>query len=193
EGHNQLSNTPSVILEASTRASTSGSNQRKSTCENTHAELAVASQPSLKRVRRSASAATNTRQSTIIQANGEGVVQLPVEVSNFLISKMRSFPAYNDLGDCDHKCSHCGAAFWLCRGCNRKGASKASDLDAKTEQEGDQQALGMEPFLTRKPCNYAGNSVVDRKEIRCRTILANIAETFDVGLSMKSEPGNNFI
>ncbi|GKA72278.1 hypothetical protein Tco_0778494 [Tanacetum coccineum] len=148
------------LKDASTRASTSGSNQRKSTCENTHAELAVASQPSLKRVRRSASAATNTRQSRIIQANGEGVVQLPVEVSNFLISNLRSFPAYNDLGDCDHKCSHCGAVFWLCRGCNRKGASEASDLDAKTKQEGDQQALGMEPFLTRKPCNYAGNSVV---------------------------------
>ncbi|GJU64992.1 hypothetical protein Tco_1246827 [Tanacetum coccineum] len=102
------------LKDASTRASTSGSNQRKSTCENTHAELAVASQPSLKRVRRSASAATNTRQSRIIQANGEGVVQLPVEV-----------------------------VFWLCRGCNRKGASEASDLDAKTKQEGDQQALDM--------------------------------------------------
>ncbi|GKC30619.1 FAR1-related sequence 5-like protein, partial [Tanacetum coccineum] len=30
----------------------------------------------------------------------------------------------------------------LCRGCNRKGASEASDLDAKTKQEGDQHALG---------------------------------------------------
>ncbi|GJR25355.1 hypothetical protein Tco_1101587 [Tanacetum coccineum] len=135
-GHNQLSNTPSVILEASTRASTSGSNQRKSTCENTHAELAVASQPSLKRVRRSASTATNTRQSRIIQANGEGVVQLPVEAAPLSIMIK---PYRLDM---------------LCRGCNRKGASEASDLDAKTKQEGDQQAHG-------HPCYIAETFVVD--------------------------------
>ncbi|GKA52069.1 hypothetical protein Tco_0745265 [Tanacetum coccineum] len=55
----------------------------------------MASQPSLKRVWRSASAATNTRQCRIIQANGEGVVQLPVEAIvaiNVLIMGLCSVP-----------------------------------------------------------------------------------------------------
>ncbi|GJR25354.1 hypothetical protein Tco_1101586 [Tanacetum coccineum] len=81
----------------------------------------------------------------LIQANGEGVVQLPVEDSNKREEgiQIKDFHVIRFLGDCDHKCSHCGAVFWLCRGCNRKGASEASDLDAKTKQEGDQQALDM--------------------------------------------------
>ncbi|GJU94320.1 hypothetical protein Tco_1319076 [Tanacetum coccineum] len=93
--HNQVLNLASVILQ--------GSNQRKRTYGNTQAESAMAKEPSSKRVRRSDLAATKRRRSTVTWANGEGSSSNP---------SGGSFPTYDDLGDCDQRCLHYGAAFW---------------------------------------------------------------------------------
>ncbi|GJS22047.1 hypothetical protein Tco_0450679 [Tanacetum coccineum] len=66
-------------------------------------ESAMAKEPSSKRVRRSDLAATKRRRSTVTQANGEGISSNP---------SGGSFPAYDDLGDCDQRCLHYRAAFW---------------------------------------------------------------------------------
>nr|GFA91858.1 hypothetical protein [Tanacetum cinerariifolium] len=70
--HNHVPNSAPVILEASTHARASGSNQRKRTHGNTQAESATAKEPSSKRVRRFDSVATKMWRSTVTWANGEG-------------------------------------------------------------------------------------------------------------------------
>ncbi|GKA56455.1 hypothetical protein Tco_0755527, partial [Tanacetum coccineum] len=58
------------------------------------------------------------------------------------------------------RCSHLLMLCQKIRYVKGERASEARDLDDETKQEGDQQALDMKLFLTRKPSDYAGSSVV---------------------------------
>nr|GEZ47466.1 DNA helicase [Tanacetum cinerariifolium] len=81
-----------------TQLDNTGTDQRKRTRGNTQTQSAI-SLPSSKRTRRSDSLATNRRRQTVTRPNGEG-------------SSSNPNGAYDDLGDYDQRCLHCGAAFW---------------------------------------------------------------------------------